>query len=328
MEIARFGPDDVPSVTAYAELASAVRAVDSPWQPPITPRRAEGMLRHGWDGEVETPYLGRVDGTAVAYGALSTSEWDNLHLAWLHVFVHPEHRRRGYGSAVLEHLLEQARALGRTSVGADGWDGDVSRAFAAAHGFEQKAVSNQRHQVLADVDWTEVERLHREALDAAADYELLRREGRTPDEELQQVADLTAAINDAPTDDLDIEDEAYPPERVRDYEEAQFARGMRLYRLLARHRGTGELAGHSVVAVDSEDPRYGDQHDTAVAGAHRGHRLGLLLKSGMNLWLRAAEPQLAVVSTWNAESNRHMIGVNEQLGYRLVGRNLEFQRSI
>ncbi|WP_230487240.1 hypothetical protein [Nocardioides anomalus] len=97
---------------------------------------------------------------------------------------------------------------------------------------------------------------------------------------------------------------------------------------MARHRDSGRLGGHSVVAVDEETPARGWQHDTAVAQDHRGHRLGLLLKTEMNLWLRDAEPALEVVSTFNAESNDHMIGVNEQLGYRIAGRELEFQRSL
>jgi GNAT superfamily N-acetyltransferase len=328
VEITRFGPDDAEQVAAYAALATATRAVDSPWQPPLTPRRAEGILRHGWDGEVETPFLATVDGEPVGYATVATSEWDNRHLAWLGVVVHPDHRRRGLGTALLDHAVSEARAAGRTSVGADGWDSEAARGFAARHGFEAKSVANQRHQVLAEVDWELVHRLHAQAQEAAAAYELVRREGRTPDDELERLGRLTEAINDAPTDDLDIEDEAYPPERIRAYEEAQLARGFRLYRLLAQHRDTGELAGHTVVAVDEEDPRLGDQHDTAVARDHRGHRLGLLLKSGMNLWLRAAEPRLAVVATWNAESNDHMIGVNERLGYRVLARELQFEKPL
>jgi hypothetical protein len=68
------------------------------------------------------------------------------------------------------------------------------------------------------------------------------------------------------------------------------------------------------------------QHDTAVVRDHRGHRLGLLLKSGMNLWLADVEPQLSTVDTWNAESNDHMVAVNERLGYRWMGRALALQR--
>ena len=162
----------------------------------------------------------------------------------------------------------------------------------------------------------------------ASAYDLVRREGRTPDHELEAVADMVSAINDAPTDDLDIEDEVFSPERVRDYESAQLGRGRRLFRVVARHRASGQLAGNTVVVVDGERPELGEQHDTSVVRAHRGHRLGLLLKCDMNLWLRELQPQLREIDTWNAESNDHMISVNEALGYRAVGRQLEVQRSI
>ena len=119
-----------------------------------------------------------------------------------------------------------------------------------------------------------------------------------------------------------------PPERVRAYEDAQLAKGDRLFRVVARHRETGQLAGHTVVAVDSEQPELAEQHDTSVVRVHRGHRLGMLLKTDMNLWLRDVQPQVARISTWNAESNDHMIGVNEAIGYRILGRALEYQRPV
>ena len=36
-------------------------------------------------------------------------------------------------------------------------------------------------------------------------------------------------------------------------------------------------------------------------------------------WLRAAEPTLERIQTWNAERNRYMIAVNEALGYTILG---------
>jgi RimJ/RimL family protein N-acetyltransferase len=56
-----------------------------------------------------------------------------------------------------------------------------------------------------------------------------------------------------------------------------------------------------------------------VTRAHRGHRLGLLVKTAMVEWLRAAEPTVDRIQTWNAESNRFMIAVNEALGYTILG---------
>ena len=120
----------------------------------------------------------------------------------------------------------------------------------------------------------------------------------------------------------------FTADRVRAYEHAQAERGCLVHRLVARHRETGELAGETVVVVDLERPHLAEQHDTSVVRAHRGHRLGMLLKTGMLQWLREEQPQVASIDTWNAASNRFMIGVNEELGYRVMGEALAFQRSI
>ena len=71
------------------------------------------------------------------------------------------------------------------------------------------------------------------------------------------------------------------------------------------------------MVVSPHRPHVGLQADTAVSRAHRGHRLGLLLKIDMMRWLAEAEPQLEVLETWNNADNRFMISVNEALGYRL-----------
>jgi GNAT superfamily N-acetyltransferase len=328
MDIRQFGPDDTDQLQPYVDVVNAAQAADAPWLRPETLMGAGGRFRYGWDGEVDTPYLGVADGEPVVVGRVGTTEYDNLHLAWIGVQVHPGHRRHGHGTAMLEVLVAEVRARGRTSVGMDGWDSECARAFAARHGFEQKSTSIQRRQFPAELDWPELERLHKEASAAATAYDVERREGRTPDDGLDALAVMAGAINDAPTDDLDIEDEVFSAERMAAYENAQLARGHRMYRTSARHRETGELAGHTVVVVDGERPELAEQHDTSVVAGHRGHRLGLLLKTEMNLWLRDDEPQISEISTWNAESNDFMISVNEAIGYRVMGRALEFQKSL
>jgi GNAT superfamily N-acetyltransferase len=328
MQIRRFTADDADDVRAALEVVNAASSVDSPWEPPELSEHFDAQLRHGWDGEPDLPYLGTVDGRAVAVGALNLPERDNRHYAWLSVGVHPDQRRRGYGTAMLEHLLQRAREAGRTTAGIEGWESEATSAFAARHGFEKKSQAIMRRQRLAEVERADLEKLYDESARAASSYDLVRIVGRTPPDLMDAVVELTAAINDAPTDDLDIEDEVFSPERLRAYEQAVLARGNRLYRLLARHRQTGELGGHTVVAVEGARPTIAHQHDTAVARAHRGHRLGLLLKSAMLLWLTDVEPQVETVDTWNAESNDHMIAVNERLGYRIVARELQFERRL
>ena len=328
MQIEEYTVDDADVVAEVVELTGEVQAADSPWSHPTTVTTFTGMLRHGWDGETPTVFVAREDGRVVGRAEYWVSEWDNKHLAWLGVAVRPDSRRRGVGSALLATLVDRARGEGRTTVGIDGWDDPAAHGFAASHGFEKASQAINRRQFLAEVDRDVLHKLYDEAAAAATAYELVRIVGPTPDELMDDITAMTAAINDAPTDDLDIEDEVFTPERVRNYENATTARGQRMYRLVARHRESGELAGHTIVAVENERPTIGHQHDTSVVRAHRGHRLGLLLKSAMVLWLEEAEPQLESVDTWNAESNDHMIAVNEQLGYRVLGREVQFQRTL
>jgi GNAT superfamily N-acetyltransferase len=328
MDIQQYTAEDDALVKEVVDLFNVVAEVDSPWEHPITLTQHTVTLERGGDGEKPQAYVGVEDGRVVAQGELWVTDWDNPHLAWTGLVVHPEDRRRGHGSAMLHHLRDEARALGRSSLGIDAWDAEGPLAFAARHGFERKSAAINRRQFLDQIDEGVIQRMYDEATQLAASYELVRLVGRTPPEMLEAVAEMAASINDAPTDDLDIEDEVFPPERVSAYEEVAIARKQRFYRMLARHRDTGELAGHTVVAVEEERPAIGHQHDTTVVRAHRGHRLGLLLKAGMLLWLAELEPQLATIDTWNAESNDHMIAVNEQLGYRVLGRGVQFQRGI
>jgi GNAT superfamily N-acetyltransferase len=328
LEIRRFGPDDADSVAAALRLTNETSAADAPWEHPWLPTRFDTLLRRGWDGEPPAPYLACVDGTPVGTAFMFTSERDNRHVAWLWMAVHPDHRRRGYGRQLFEQILAEVKAAGRTSVGADGWEAERATGFAASVGLERRSQAILRRQHLAEVDAATIRRLYDEAAQAAGDYELVRIVGRTPPDLVDDMVSLVAAINDAPTDDLDIEDEVFTAERLTAYEDAALAARNRLYRLVARHKESGELGGHTVMAVEEQRPTVADQHDTAVARAHRGHRLGLLLKAGMLLWLADVEPQIETVDTWNAESNDHMIAVNEALGYRAMGRELQFQKSL
>ena len=320
MQIEKVDPDDADAVRRVVAVTNAARRVDSPWLHPLTEHECVGDLRHGWDGDPRVAFLATVDGVDVGAGGYEVSSYDNQHLAWLEVEVVPDLRRRGHGSALLSWLVERARSEGRTTVGMAGWDADGPRAFAGRHGFEQKSVEVHRRQYVdgpLDVPSPD-----------PGDYELVRWPSRTPVGDLGALAVLTGAINDAPTDDLEVEDEVFSAERIAAYETAWEERGHRLYRLVARHRPSGELAGQTVVAVDGERPQFAEQHDTSVVRAHRGHRLGLLLKLEMLRWLAEEEPQVREIDTWNAESNDHMIGVNEVLGYRVMGRVLDFQRSL
>jgi GNAT superfamily N-acetyltransferase len=328
VRVQEYDVDDAEAVEASRSVLNACGPVDTPWSPPLTAFRREMDVRHGWDHTPQRFLLGLVDDKPVACADVELPQWDNRDLAWINVNVHPVHRRRGHGSELMRHALDLVASIGRAKAGTNGFEGHGTAEFAAAHGFELASVDVCRVLSPNSVPTGFHESLCASVLPAAADYELIRWNGRTPPDLLPAVTEMTAAINDAPYDDLDLEHDVYTPERIVAYESAVIDGGNRLYRLLAQHRRTGDLVGHTLVAVDAEDPRIAHQHDTSVVRAHRGHRLGLLLKSEMMLWLAEAEPEIEYLDTWNAESNQHMVAVNERLGFRAVGRELAFQRRL
>jgi GNAT superfamily N-acetyltransferase len=327
VDIIRLSPDNEVGIADAVALTTAAILLDCPKSVPPTVRSYAADLEHGWDGDPAEAYLARNDaGTAVGLLHADMPTYDNTNLAWFEVDVHPDHRGQGLGTELLQYGEELASKAGRTSLGLSQWDLPKADAFARRHGYVQKSVEVNRRQDLTALDWPTVQKLYDEAVEASAAYELLRVSGPLPEEMLEDMVAVTASINDAPKDDLDIEDDVYTPERLRAYEKAQLAHDRTIYRVIARERSSGTLAGHTTISVERERPYLSWQNDTAVSRDHRGHRLGALVKTGMLLWLRDAEPGLTQIDTWNAESNSHMIGINEQLGYQIVARGMAYQK--
>jgi GNAT superfamily N-acetyltransferase len=320
MPLLPVSPDDPAQVAALVEIHNAAQRVDDPEAFDWLPEAAASELRYGWDLQPEEHFLYVPEGADAPVAALAVDlpKRDNLHLFWLQLTVHPDHRRQGHGTAVMTEALRMAERSGRRTLWVEAVEDDlVARKFAERFGFAYASHDARRRQRLADVDQAVVARLFAEAEAAAADYALERLLPPVPDTILTQMVEVTAAINDAPMGTLTFEDEVFDLQRLRDIETARALKGSRSYRVVARHRETGEVGGHTQVVVSQHRPHIGLQADTAVSRAHRGHRLGLLLKIAMMRWLAEAEPQLELLETWNNADNRFMISVNELLGYRL-----------
>jgi len=319
-------PRDVAGAVAVLEAA---RVVDFPHELPRTVRSLTADIRHGWDGDPPVAAVARdARGRVVGLLELLFPRRDNTHLGWIDVTVDPLARRRGVGRSLFEAGETRTREEGRTLVMAGCFDLPHSLSFAKALDLEAAMEGVKRRQDVTTLDWGRLDEVAATAARAAEDYELVRLPSELPEDLMPAVVAMVAAINDAPTEGLDLEDEVFSPERVLAFKAAQAAHERRLYQLAARHRGTGVLAGHTVVGVESDSPHYGSQFDTSVLSEHRGHRLGTLLKIGMLRWLAETEPQLRTIDTWNAASNEHMIEVNEILGYQVVATATDFQRRL
>ena len=331
MHLHRLDPDnldrrDVDAVTAVWEMA---RAADAPDDLSLTESSVRTTLARGWElNPPRTALLRDGRGRPVGVLDLHLSRYDNHHVADVGVTVEPSARRQGIGRRLFEAGVEQAMADGRTLITASCRDDGPGVGFAKAMGLDRASEEVRRTQDLWALDRDRLEALAGEAAGHHADYDIVPIGYPTPEKLLGPIAVLTAAINDAPTDDLEVDDEVFTPERVRAFEQSQFAYDRRMYRLVARHRGTGELAGQTVVVIPARQPWFAHQLDTSVVRAHRGRRLGLALKIAMVRELVQSEPQVRTLETWNAASNDHMIAVNEALGYRVMGRVIDWQKRV
>jgi len=327
---------------ALASVANAAQAADAPHLDPVDAAHVRRRHSYGWDMHPTHRLLVTYAGDMLAgYAEIGISHWDNPDLAFIDLEVHPEHRGRGLGAALFRQVELTTGEIGRNRVLADAWLDSPRQAFWERRGFTLGMVAAQRRLRVADLVWADLDRadldradLDRAGLDnllaqaetASSDYELVDLPNPAPPDLVPDLLAVHTAINDSPLDDLVLEDDAWPAERVRAYEQAMTARGCRLHRLLAKRRSDGAPAGQTVVVVDGDRPWLASQEDTAVVAAHRGHKLGLRLKIAMLRLLADREPQLRYIDTWNAESNRHMLAVNDALGCFVVGRSAELQR--
>lgn len=331
MTIERVDPLTLDPGTAdrCADIMNAAITASGLDQPSVSGRAFEGQVTYGHDS---TPsdglWLAREGGEIVGHAQLELAKWDNPRMAMVFCSVHPDQLGRGIGTALLEAQTQAARAAGRDLLLTFAMRDTPTAPFLTNAGFEVAQATVQRRLRPPELDYAAIQKYADEAATHATDYELIRLDGPAPEEWLPTLQDLHEAINDAPIDEMDLEPDVFPPERLRSFETAMAARGQRLYRLMVRHRETGAWAGHTILCVEETRPGVAMQEDTSVVAAHRGHRLGMLLKATMLLWMRDAHPELETIDTWNAESNHHMVAVNDRLGCTINGYGVALQRHL
>jgi hypothetical protein len=115
---------------------------------------------------------------------------------------------------------------------------------------------------------------------------------------------------------------------VVSHDEAEIAGGRPLLVSVALHVPSGKLAGINELSVSNDRTRPVGQEDTLVLQEHRGHRLGMLLKVANLQELATLAPEAPLVFTFNAEENRPMLNVNEAVGFRAVGYDGSWKKTI
>ena len=285
-------------------------------------------------------FVARVEGRIVGRGLLSWSAAEDATASWAEVEVLPEFRRRGVGTALLDHLTAIALDSGRPTLQADaihtrpstgdriesptgfGWlsADDPGVRFLLHHGYQLEQVARISGLPLPADPALLAEK--RAAAQAAAgdDYRVVGWVGTTPPEWVDDVATLKMRMStDAPSAGLDMNEEKWDAARVADWDGQLGDSGRERLTVAAEHLPTGRLAGFNELYLPADRARPVSQEDTLVLAEHRGRRLGMLLKVANLQQLATVNPSSPLVTTFNAEENRHMLDVNEAVGFTAIG---------
>lgn len=276
--------------------------------------------------------LGAHDGDTMV-GALRVDlpELDNLHSAFLEVSVDPAWQRRGVGRALEAEGVRVAREQGRRVLMSEAYapmgQESAGTRFAAATGYSPGIEDSMKVVDLVETEPTWAA-LGDKAAASRNGYTVVTWRDHVPEALVDGYCRLNEMFFDeAPTGELDVENEIWDADRVAARE--------RRNRETGRHEiaagavsPDGVLVALTEVMVNSRAPHRGFQSGTLVAPEHRGHRLGLSIKLANHRQVRAAFPQCRVLMTGNADVNAPMNTVNTQLGYRDVERCVEVQKDV
>ena len=331
MDLERIDPESLDQLRAWHTVADAVHAADVPDLPSDPFEELVAAARTPRRSVREERWLLRDDTGPVGIARLSFTLLDNTEQCSVLVAVHPGHRRHGHGHRLFDHLVERVRAEGRlrllTEVTEPLVDGAAApgRAFAENVGATRALDEIRRVLDLDRLDAVRLDALESEARSRSGGYRTVCWVGATPEDLVDDQAQLISQMTvDAPMGELDWEQEVWDAARVRE-QETLFAAQRRTRLVTAvRHAESDRLVAFSDIGVSQLQPDPAFQWDTIVLRAHRGRRLGMLAKVVNLRQLMREVPGAHRVVTWNAESNTHMVAINDALGFRPVERLAEW----
>ena len=296
------------------ETLNAVLSVDLPDDPRWADVQVREYLAETMPGERRISWVAEDDrlpeGESEIFAHVSILLLGDIGV--LEILVKPDLRRRGLGRQLVAVAARRAYLEGFSSIGVEAIGGTPAIPFYESLGFEREYVETRSVLTLSGVDWPALTEM---AGGIATGYRVEYHPGGPPEPLLEAYAQAKLEAQDD-DDALDLAPRSSDPQRLKDSLDTLHKRGLKPYIVLAIHESSGDVAGLTEVVVPAQHPERADQYDTIVVRAHRGYGIDRAIKARMLFELRAAEPGLREVQTWNAHNNESMLKVNAELGYQ------------
>jgi len=253
---------------------------------------ALALLRDHWGLGIGSAVYAHVDGVAREAGVRKLQHWS-------------EHQDDGSGLPML------SSPTGSGSVPAD-----RAARFLQRNGFRLEQVERASALTWDDTAVAHLTALRDDAAAHATGYRTVQWTGAAPAEHIDGYAWMKSRMStDVPDGDLGTPEETWDAARVRRQDARMAERGWTMQVTAAQHVETGELCAFNELAIGGDAASATHQYDTLVLREHRGHRLGMLVKTvGLLAW-REQHPLSPSVVTYNAEENRPMLDINETIGF-------------
>ncbi len=281
-------------------------------------------------------YLARRDGRAVGALQLFVPLEADAQEINFDILALPDSRGLDVEEALLDALIEEARAHGRSILqtytlhrfdtphekiapptGFGEIPVDEHTVFFRDHGFELKQVERNSAFDLTGSFEQVAEMLDEALAFAGPDYRLVAWTGLTPEQFVDGMAFVRSRMStDVPLADTVWTDEVWDAERVRTRDRTNITEsGLTQSVTAVEHVPTARIVAFSELSLGHEPTDPSHQWGTLVVREHRGHRLGTIVKCANLLRWREIAPESPMVSTFNAEENRPMLAVNERVGF-------------
>lgn len=281
-------------------------------------------------------FLARLDGAIVGAVTMTMAREEGASTVEFDLMVDPARWGEGIEDALLAEVEREAGRQGRSVL--QTWTlhrpdaagpylesptgfgrvpaGDRQTRFQVRAGFTLEQVERNSSFDLTG-SFEQVERMLADARDRMGeDYRVVTWSTPTPETYLDSFAHAISRMStDVPAGGLVLEEQTWDAERVRRRDARLVAQRLLVSLAAVEHVPSGLIVAFNELVIGEDRTAATQQYGTLVVREHRGRRLGTVVKCENLLRWRTLVPQSPRVSTFNAEENRHMLDINEAIGF-------------